>query len=70
MIYRFMDANKADFPIRFMARHLEVSTSGFYEWRWRQTNPAARTLADAELTGTILEISAKGSGSVAAEWNG
>jgi len=51
-----MDANKADFPIRFMARHLGVSTSGFYEWRHRQLCPAARTVANARLTETIIEI--------------
>lgn len=47
-----MDANKADFPIRLMA----VSTSGFYEWRHRQANPSARSVADAELTEMIREI--------------
>lgn len=51
-----MDANKADFPIRFMANRLGVSTSGFYEWRHRQTNPCQRARADAELTETIVEI--------------
>jgi len=51
-----MDAQKADFPIRLMARTLGVSTSGFYEWRTRQTGPAARTLGDAGLTATITEI--------------
>ena len=51
-----MDAQKAEFPIRFMARHLGVSTSGFYEWRHRQNVPAARTVADAALTVTILEV--------------
>ena len=48
MIFRFMDANKADFPIRFMASRLGVSNSGYYEWRHRQ---------DHELTGIILDIS-------------
>lgn len=56
MIFRFMDANKADFPISFMATRFEVSTSGFYEWRWRQSHPSARTLADAALTETIRKI--------------
>lgn len=56
MIFRFMDANKADFPIRFMAVRLEVSTSGFYEWRHRQSNPCRRDIADAALTETICEI--------------
>lgn len=56
MIFGFMDAQKASFPIRFMARHLGVSTSGFYEWRWHQANPAARRVANTELTATITEI--------------
>lgn len=56
MIYRFMDANKADFPIRFMASRLGVSTSGFYEWRHRQSNPCRRVRSDVELTETICEI--------------
>ncbi len=51
-----MDANKADFPIKFMAARLEVSTSGFYEWRWRQTLPCRRVREDTELTVTITEI--------------
>ena len=56
MIYGFMEAEKARFPIRFMASRLEVSTSGFYEWRKRRTNPSQRTIEDARLTETICEI--------------
>ena len=51
-----MDANKADFPIAFMASRLDVSTSGFYEWRHRQTNPCHRARSDAVLCETIVEI--------------
>lgn len=56
MIFRFMDANKADFPVRFMALCFGVSTSGFYEWRHRQSNPCRRVREDAELIETITEI--------------
>jgi len=56
MIFRFMDANKADFPIRFMASRLGVSTSGFYGWRHRQGNPCQCRIADQELGETITEI--------------
>ena len=56
MIFRFMDANKADFPIRFMAARFGVSPSGFYEWRYRQSHPSARTIEDERLTETITEI--------------
>ena len=51
-----MDANKALFPIRFMASRLGVSTSGFYEWRWRQGDPCRRVRQDAVLVETITEI--------------
>jgi hypothetical protein len=51
-----MDAQKASFSIRFMARHLGVSTSGFYEWRHRQAVPTARSVDDAELTAMITEV--------------
>src|SRR5690554_5636086 len=57
-----MDANKAEFTIRFMARFFEVSTSGFYEWRWRQSNPSARAVADAALTETIAEVHTRSRG--------
>ena len=56
MIFRFMDAQKARFPIRFMAKRLGVSTSGFYEWRYRQSNPCRRQVQDAALLETIMEI--------------
>ncbi|MEA3511841.1 MAG: IS3 family transposase [Actinomycetota bacterium] len=51
-----MDANKADFPIRFMASRLGVSTSGFYGWRHRQQSPSRRTCEDRQLTEMICEI--------------
>ncbi|WKZ83722.1 MAG: transposase [Acidimicrobiia bacterium] len=51
-----MDANKADFPSRFMAERPEVSTSGFHDRRARPCDPAARTIADAALSVLIIEI--------------
>jgi putative transposase len=57
-----MDANKADFPIRFMASRLGVSPSGFYEWRYRQANPCRRQIEDRALTETICEIWTKSRG--------
>lgn len=57
-----MDANKADFPIRFMASRLGVSPSGFYEWRHRQSHPSAHTIEDRRLTETICEIWAQSRG--------
>jgi putative transposase len=66
VIYRFMDANKADFPIRFMAHRLEVSTSGFYEWRARQSNPSARSIADAALVELVVQIHQRSRGTYGA----
>lgn len=51
-----MDAEKASFPVRFMAKTFGVSASGFYEWRQRQQSPCRRRVADAELSETIIEI--------------
>jgi putative transposase len=56
MIYGFMDAQKASFPIRLMCRRLGVSPSGFYEWQARQGDPSPRARADVRLTETIREI--------------
>jgi putative transposase len=56
MIYGFMDAQKATFPIRLMCRRLGVSPAGFYEWQGRRQQPSARSRADTELTVTIREI--------------
>jgi len=56
MIYGFMDAQKAGFPIRLMCRRLGVSPAGFYEWQGRRQQPSPRAQADAVLTATIGEI--------------
>ncbi len=56
MIYEFMEAEKAGFPIRFMAKQLGVSTSGFYDGRKRQANPSQRWVDNARLTETIRTI--------------
>jgi hypothetical protein len=39
MMFRFIDAQKASFPIAAMCRTLEVSQSGFFAWAKR---PASR----------------------------
>lgn len=62
MIYGFMEAEKADFPIGFMAEHLGVSTSGFYDWRKRQGSPSRRWTDDARLTERIRAIHSRSRG--------
>jgi putative transposase len=47
---------KANYPVALLCRTLGVSTSGFYEWRDRQKNPALRTQEDAAPVETITEV--------------
>ena len=46
----------AGLPVATCCRVLGISSAGFYEWRARQRDPAARTVEDLELTATIREI--------------
>jgi putative transposase len=39
--FRFIEAEKASFPIRVLCRTLEVSPSGFYAWQTRGPSPRA-----------------------------
>jgi hypothetical protein len=43
-VYRFVDAEKAGFPVTTMYRALGVSPSGY--WSWSGRPPSARALAD------------------------
>ena len=63
-IFGFIEAEKARFPIAFMARRLGVSKSGYYAWRGRP--PSARAAADAALVGTIRAIHARSRGTYGA----
>jgi len=47
MRFRFIDAEKADYPIRLLCRCLAVSRSGFYAWQKRPVS--ARAKQDARL---------------------
>jgi putative transposase len=55
---RFIDEAlvPAGFSVSMCCRVLGLSSAGFYEWRARQAHPAARTIADRELTERIIEI--------------
>ncbi len=53
-MFRFIEREKADFPVRTMCRVLEVSPSGY--WAWSKRAPSQRARFDAELTVTIGEI--------------
>jgi putative transposase len=56
MIFTFIAESCSDMDVAVACRAMKVSTSGFYEWRQRQDDPAARTRADAALTATIIEV--------------
>ena len=53
-VFRFIEREKADFPVATMCRVLEVSPSGY--WAWAKRPPSARACADAELITTIRDI--------------
>lgn len=56
MIFTFIAERCSDQPVTASCRAMKVTTSGFYEWRARQVDPAPRVREDTELTETILEI--------------
>lgn len=57
MRFRFIDVEKATWPVRVMCRVLEVSTSGFYAWLRRPQSEHSRR--DAELGVKIGEAHAQ-----------
>ncbi len=52
--FRFVDAEKARFPVSLLCRTVGVSKSGYYAWRDRP--PSKRTHEDAALTERIVEV--------------
>ena len=56
MTFTFIAERCSDLPVAASCRAVKVSTSGFYEWRDRQSNPCARTREDRDLTNTIIEV--------------
>jgi putative transposase len=47
---------KADHPIGWLCEALAVSSSGYYDWCHRQTQPGPRAQANAQLTRHIIQI--------------
>jgi putative transposase len=47
---------KTEHPIRSLCEALEVSTSGYYDWSNRQTQPSPRAQENARLAQQIVQI--------------
>ena len=58
--FRFIDAQKADFPVAFACRVLGVSRSGYYQWLKEPTSNRCRR--DEQLATTIRDIHAEHKG--------
>ncbi len=63
-MFRFIEAEKASFPVAFLCRALGVSTSGYYAWRSRP--PSRRAVADAATGERITKIHADSRGTYGA----
>jgi transposase InsO family protein len=53
-VFRFVEQERATFPVATMCRVLGVSPSGF--WAWLKREPSERELSDAALTDRIRDI--------------
>lgn len=56
MMFTFIAERCSDVPVVAACRAMKVTTSGFYEWRARQSAPSRRATYDAQLTATIIEV--------------
>jgi putative transposase len=54
MKYKFIEAHREEFAVKIMCRVLDVSRSGYYDWRKRK--PSARDRANAKLLEAIKRI--------------
>jgi putative transposase len=58
--FRFVEQEKARYPVRILCSALGVSPSGYYAWRSR--SPSARARSDAELAAAIRRSHARSRG--------
>jgi putative transposase len=59
-VFRFVEQEKATYPVRLLCRTLGVSPSGYYAWRDR--GPSAHELADRDLAVRVREAHVLGRG--------
>jgi putative transposase len=59
-VFRFVEREKARFPVTTMCRVLGVSPSGYFAWRRR--GPSARSVADQALADQIRRVHARSRG--------
>ncbi len=63
MIFGFIAAEKASYPVVVLCKTLNVSRQGFYQWlRRREAGPSIREHAEAELVEQIKQAYAAGRG--------
>ena len=63
-VFGFIEAEKANFSIKFMCERLGVTRQGFYAWRRRP--PSRRRITDAAYTAVIKKIHADSRGNYGA----
>ena len=54
MTFRFIDAQRASYPVSLLCRVLKVSRSGYYAWSRRP--PSRRSVEDSALSAKIREV--------------
>lgn len=65
-VFEFVEAEKANFSIKFMCERIGVTRQGFYAWRKRP--PCHRRVADVAYTAVIKKIHAESRGNYGAPW--
>ncbi len=53
-LFRFINAQKANYPVSVLCKVLKVSRSGYYDWKDR--SPSRKSREDIALTSKIREI--------------